>query len=153
MEERQKKLLKLLRKPLKVSEESRSIPKLDSIKKHGSLNEILSDKGLAKLGDSYVNFVYSLAKSKKKNELTNERVPSKVLAEALKKAGLRGYLPSRISRHDQGDAVEALIIYGWLHGIVPLEECVSILEKDADVPVEAFTNLICAMNKRLEVIK
>jgi hypothetical protein len=136
-----------------VNEESGSILKLDLIKKYSYLNEILSDKGLAKLGDSYVNFVYSLAKSKKKNELTNERVPSKVLAEALKKAGLREYLPSRTSRHDQGDAVEALIIYGWLYGIVPFEECVSILEKDADAPVEAFTNLILTMNKRLEVIK
>ena len=153
MEERQKKLLKLLRKPLKVSEEPSSIPKLDSVKKHGSLDEILTDKGLAKLGDSYINFVYSLAKSKKRNELTNERVPSKVLAEALKKAGLREYLPSRTNRHDQGDAIEALIIYGWLYGIISLEESVSILENDADVPVEAFTNLIGMIIKRLDVIK
>jgi len=135
-----------------VNEESISIPKIESVKKYGSLDEILSDKGLAKLGDSYVNFIYSLAKSKKRNELTNERVPSNVLAEALKKGGLRGYLPSRTSRHDQGDAIESLIIYGWLHGTISFEECVSILEKDADIPVEAFTNLINVIIKRLEVI-
>ena len=127
--------------------------KLDFMKRHDSLSEILSDKGLAKLGDSYINFVYSLAQSKKKDEPTNERVSSRILAEALKKAGLRAYLPSRMNRHDQGDAVEALIIYSWLHGIVTLEECVNILEKNSETPVEAFKNLIDEMSRRLDVIR
>ena len=127
--------------------------RLSFLKRHDSLSGILLDKELAKLGDSYVNFVYSLAKSIKKDELTNTRVPSRVLAEALKKANLREYLPSRINRHDQGDAAEALIIYAWLQGIVPFEECVNILAERADEPVEAFTKLIEVVRKRLEVMK
>jgi len=123
------------------------------MKKYSSLDEILSDRQLAKLGDAFINFVYSLAKSRKKDEPLNERVPSRTLAEALKKTGLRTYLPSRMNRHDQGDAIESLIVYSWLHGIVSLEECVSILEKDAETPVEAFTNLIDTINKRLDVVK
>jgi len=130
-----------------------SMSRPDFMRKHDSLNEIFSDKELAKLGDSFINFVYSLAKSKKNDETTNERVPGRILAEALRKAGLREYLPSRMSRHDQGDAVESLIIYGWLHGIASLDECVKILEKKAETPVEAFTDLIDEISKRLDVIK
>lgn len=127
--------------------------RLNFVKKRDSLGEVLQDKALAKLGDSYVNFVYSLAKSIKEDELTNERVPSRILAEALKKAGLRECLPSRISRHDQGDAAEALIVYAWLQGVVPLEECVNILIEKADDPTEAFTKLIQAVRNRLEVVE
>ena len=146
-------MLKHLKKPLRIQSELGSGNKLGFIREYTSLTEILSDKGLAKLGDSFINFIYSLAKSRKKEKLTNERVPSKILAEALKKAGLREHLPSRTSRHDQGDAVESLIIYGWLHGIVTLEECVNTLENNAETPVKAFLDLINILNKRLDVIK
>jgi hypothetical protein len=105
---------------------------------------------LSKLGDAYINFVYSLAKSKKKKEPSNERVSSEILSNALKRAGLRKYLPSRFSRHEQGDAVEALLIYTWLKEIIPIEECVNILTEKADSPIDAFTDLINLAKKRLE---
>ncbi|MDQ1279977.1 MAG: hypothetical protein QG670_1239 [Thermoproteota archaeon] len=129
----------------------RPIQELDFVKEHTSLSEVLQNKALSKLGDSYVNFVYSLAKSIKDKELINERVPSRILAEALKRANLRKYLPNRISRHDQGDAAEALIGYGWSQGLVSLEECVHILAQRGDDPIEAFVSLIKSTMGRLEV--
>lgn len=127
--------------------------KIDFARKHTSLNEVLLDRGLAKIGDAFVNFVFSLAVSNKKALPTNVRVSSDILSEALKRTGYRKQLPSRIDRHKQGDAVEALIMYSWLEGVVSLEECVSILQQKADVPVEAFTDLITTLTSRLDVKK
>lgn len=121
-------------------------------RKHTSLPEILLDKGLAKVGDSFVNFVFSLAVSNKKATPTNIRVPSSIMSEALRKTGYRKYLPRRVDRHGQGDAVEALIFYSWLEGILSLEECVSILQQEADIPVEAFANLITIIIERWDTI-
>lgn len=121
-------------------------------RKHTSLTEILLDKGLAKVGDAFVNFVFSLAVSNKKATPTNIRVPSTIMSEALRKTGYRKYLPHRVDRHRQGDAVEALIFYSWLEEILSLEECVSILQKEADIPVEAFANLITIIIERWDTI-
>lgn len=112
------------------------------------LGSILADSDLAKLGDAYINFAYSLAASKQMRKPVNVRVPGRVMAEALKQSGLRKHLPNRVSRHDQGDAVEALIVYTWLHGIMSLEECVAELSARADT-VEAFTGLLKECTKRL----
>jgi hypothetical protein len=75
------------------------------------------------------------------------------MSEALKKTGFRKHLPSRIDRHRQGDAVEALIFYSWLEGVLSLEECVSILQQEADMPVEAFAKLITIIIERLDTKK
>lgn len=126
---------------------------LKEIDAHRSLTEIMQNKGLAALGDTYVNFVYSLALSEKNAEPTGVRVKGQILAEALKKAELRKHLPSRVNRHTQGDAAEALIVYAWLHEIVSLEECVKIIEKNIETPTEAFTILLEEIERRLDVIK
>jgi hypothetical protein len=116
------------------------------------LMSILADSELAKLGDAYINFVYSLAVSMQKGKPANVRVPGRVMAEALKQSGLRKYLPNRVSRHDQGDAVEALIVYTWLQDIMSLEECVVVLSARAD-SVEAFTGLLKECAKRLRNVQ
>ena len=54
-----------------------------------NLNEVLIDHALASLGDSYVNFVYSLAISNRRGSPLGTKVKGSVLAEALRKAGLR----------------------------------------------------------------
>ncbi len=125
--------------------------KTSFFREYTSLNEILLDKELAKLGDSFVNLVFSLAASNRKEAPTNIRVPSKILAEALRKTGHRKRLPSRTDRHRQGDAVEALIIYSWLGGVLSLEESVAILQQRVDSPVEAFADLITTIVNRLDV--
>lgn len=110
-------------------------------KNHENLSEILMDHKLAKLGDAYVNFLYSLALSKKTGEATGVKVKGRLLADAFKKADLRKFLPSRVDRHKQADAAEALIVYPWIQGSMTMEDGLEILEKTED-EVEAFCNLL-----------
>lgn len=116
-----------------------------------SLREILLDKKSAGLGDAYVNFIYSLAYSVKFKELSGLKVRSDILAEALKKAGLRNLLPSRLNRHVLGNAVESLILHAWFNDLITDEECVNILIAHLESPVEAFTNLLLEIRKRWSV--
>ncbi|MFA5363773.1 MAG: ribonuclease III family protein [Candidatus Bathyarchaeia archaeon] len=118
--------------------------------KHEKLTEVLLDQKLAKLGDAYVNFLYSLALSKKMNEATGTKVEGRLLADAFKKAGLREYLPSRIDRHKQADASEALIVYVWLHGLMTIQEGLEILESTED-KIEAFTLLLLSAQKKSNI--
>lgn len=113
-----------------------------------NLQEILTNHKLAALGDAYVNFLYSLVISKKSGEPAGVKVDSRLLAEALRKAGLREYLPSRTDRHTQADAAEALIVYTWLKGLISLEEGVKILERYEDA-IEGFFNLLTLAKKKL----
>ncbi|MCW4015583.1 MAG: hypothetical protein NWF06_04365 [Candidatus Bathyarchaeota archaeon] len=119
------------------------------IQKYESINEILMDQKLAKLGDAYVNFLYSLALSKKKGEPTGIKVKGRLLADAFKKAGLRKFLPSRIDRHKQADAAEALIVYPWIMGSMTIKEGLEILEQTED-SVEAFSVLLLTAKRKLE---
>ena len=112
-----------------------------------NLSEVLMDQKLAKLGDAYVNFLYSLALSKKKGEATGTKVKGRLLADALKKAGLRKFLPSRIDRHKQADAAEALIVYPWLRGSMTMEEGLEILEQNENSEDAFIFLLLTAKNK------
>ncbi len=120
------------------------------ISQYESLNEVLMDQKLAKLGDAYVNFLYSLALSKKKGEPAGTRVKGRLLADAFKKAGLREFLPSRIDRHKQADAAEALIVYAWIRGSMTMEEGLKILEESGDT-VEAFSFLLLTAKRKLDL--
>ena len=95
-----------------------------------SLSQILMDKPLAALGDAYVNLIYSLALSRKMGKPTGKKVKGTLLAEALRKAGLRQFLPSRIDKHVLSDAAEALLVYAWLNAFITLEHSIEVLEKN-----------------------
>ncbi|MGB9713407.1 MAG: ribonuclease III family protein [Candidatus Bathyarchaeales archaeon] len=110
-------------------------------KAYKSLAEVLTDHELASFGDAYVNFVYSLALSKKRGKPCGIKVKGSVLAQAFRKAGLRENLGSRIDSHALADAAEALIVYAWLRSFITLDETVFILE-EADEPLEGFTQLL-----------
>lgn len=118
------------------------------LKRYTSLQEILLDKDLAKLGDAYVNFVFSLALSQRLQKPMGARVNNQILARAIKSAGLRGVLPRRIDRHAQGNAAEALIVYAWLQKTLSLEDCLKVLRENED-PSEAFAKLLQKIGKRL----
>jgi len=118
------------------------------LKRYKSIQEVLLDKDLAGLGDMYVNFVHSLALSQKLQNPTGAKVNNRILAEAVKRSGLRKMLPRRIDRHAQGNAAEALIVYAWLQEIMGFEECLKILGKGED-PADAFTQLLQEIGKRL----
>lgn len=117
------------------------------IKTHENITEVLTNHKLASLGDAYINFVYSLALSNRKGQPSGAKVKGTVLAEALKKAGLREYLPSRMTRHMLADAAEALIVYAWLHNCITLEESVATLEKTDD-PIDGFSQLLATIKTR-----
>ena len=117
---------------------------------HSSFVEAMMDKGLAKLGDAYVNFLYSLATSQREGKPTGIKVNNRILAEALRRAGLRDLLPGRMSRHDMGNAAEALIAYAWLTGAVTLEECLGVLKVHEEA-VDAFTDLLQKIAEKLDI--
>jgi hypothetical protein len=120
------------------------------IPKYESLSEVLMDQKLASLGDAYVNFLYSLALSKKKGEPVGTKVKGRLLADAFKRAGLRKFLPSRIDRHKQADAAEALIVYVWIRDSMTMEEGLKILEQNEDT-VEAFSFLLLTAKNKLDL--
>jgi len=113
-----------------------------------SLSEVLADRDLASLGDAYVNFVYSLALSNMKRKPVGARVKGSVLAEALRKAGLRNSLGSGMSRHALADAAEAFIVYAWLNGCLTLDESVTMMRKGEDA-VEGACLLLATAKKRV----
>ena len=120
------------------------------VPQYESLSEVLMDQKLASLGDAYVNFLYSLALSKKKGEPTGTKVKGRLLADAFKKAELRKFLPSRIDRHKQADAAEALIVYAWIRDSMTMEEALEILEQNEDM-IEAFSFLLLTAKSKIEL--
>jgi hypothetical protein len=116
---------------------------------NNSLNKILQDQKLARLGDSYINFVYSLALSNKKGEPCGIKVSDKILFEAAKKSHIRELLPKRIKRGIVANAIESLLVYAWLNKVISLNEAVEILSKDIDNPSEAIAKLSIESIRRL----
>lgn len=128
-----------------MNEKSKMFP---FIRTYRNLSEVLTDHKLASLGDTYVNFVYALALSNKRQVPSGAKVRGSILAEAVKKATLREFLPARMERHLLADAAEALIVYAWLHNFVELGEIVSILERFDD-PVEGFSQLLITIKSKI----
>ncbi|MEM2119148.1 MAG: ribonuclease III family protein [Candidatus Bathyarchaeia archaeon] len=118
-------------------------------KKCNSLNDVFKDHDLASLGDAYINFAYSLALSVRKGKPSATKVKGALLAEALKKAGLREYAPSRTSSHDLADAAEALIVYAWLQKYVTLEDTVSTIA-NAEKPTDGLTLLLQKIKSKVK---
>lgn len=117
------------------------------LKGYRNLNEVLTDHELASLGDSYANFVYSIALSNQKGKPLGVKVKGSILAEAIRKAGLRKILPSRMTRHMLADAAEALLVYGWLNNYTSISESVEILQKTDD-PIAGFGLLLATIKNR-----
>ncbi len=121
-----------------------------TLKSYNSIEEILRDKNLAGLGDSYVNFVYSLAISKKLGRPTGAKVNNRILATAVDASGLRKFLPRRVDRHNRGNAAEALLVLAWLQDLLEMEDCIKVLTENDDV-VKAFAILLQQIMHKLGV--
>jgi len=124
--------------------------RVPTLRKYDSLKELLLDKDLAALGDSYVNFVYSLAMSQKLKRPVGAKVDNRTLAEAVSKSGLRRFLPHRVDRHTRGNAAEALLLYAWLENLLEFDDCTKVLSRE-DNTVEAFANLLKDVLRKLGV--
>ena len=120
------------------------------LKNYSSLPQVLTDKPLAALGDAYVNFVYSLALSKRTGKPCGKKVKGTPLAEAVRKAGLRKLMPSRIDKHVLSDAAEALLVYAWLNDFITLEESVEVLEKTDDLE-KGLARLLLAAKEKIKI--
>ena len=116
------------------------------------LKRILTDKGLAKLGDAYVNFIYSLVLTEIEGKPTGIKVSDRILADAAKKSGLKDLLAKRTRRDDIANAVEALIVYVWREEFMRTEEAIDILKKNPN-PCIGFTDLILEATKRVTINK
>jgi hypothetical protein len=103
------------------------IKKLRALQDFSNLRDVVNNKDLAKLGDTFMNFVYSLAKSIALGKFDAWKVPDKVLAQALRDAELRKFVAQRASAHDLGDAVEALVVHAWLFEKLSIEEIADLL--------------------------
>jgi hypothetical protein len=121
-----------------------------TLKSYNSIEEILLDKDLASLGDSYVNFVYSLAMSKKCGRPTGAKVNNRILATAVDASGLRKFLPRRVDRHNRGNAAEALLVLAWLQDLLEMEDCIKVLTEKEDV-AKAFAILLRQVMNKLGV--
>ena len=110
------------------------------------------DRGLAKFGDSLLNFVFSLALSEYLGRPTGERVPNASLSMALELSGLRHIVPPRTDKHGKGDIAEALFAYAWLEGAITIEEASRIIRENLDDNVTHFARKKEAIGKALAVL-
>ncbi|NJE48802.1 ribonuclease III family protein [Thermococcus sp. 9N3] len=111
-----------------------------------------TDKGLAKFGDSLLNFAFSLALSEYIGRPTGERVPNASLALALEMSGLRKLAPPRSDKHARGDVAEAIFAYAWLEGLITIEEAAKLIRENLSEDVTHFTRKKEAIGKALAVL-
>lgn len=79
-----------------------------------------------------------------KNEKVATSEQGKVLAQTIRKAGLKEYLSLRMTRRMLGLRAEFLVIHASLHGLLTLEETVTMLRK-TDEAAEGFGHLLAAI--------
>ncbi|GBE54893.1 MAG TPA: hypothetical protein ENH28_00440 [Euryarchaeota archaeon] len=102
---------------------------------------------LSSIGDSLANFIYSLALSNTLSKPVGKKLSNRVLARALKEAGLRDRAGTRHNYHTLGNFAEHMIFYGWARDKITIEECVKILEArlgdgSEETEVNAFAELL-----------
>jgi hypothetical protein len=84
------------------------------------------DKGFSRLGDAFVNLVYSSAKSRSSGRPFGGKVPDKILSRSLSMSGVK--VPSRLNHGERGDIVEGALAYAWTNDLLTLEEAVGVVE-------------------------
>jgi hypothetical protein len=100
---------------------------------HESVEEIMNDKGLAKVGDGIVNLCYSLAKSRVLGHATGDKVRDSVLARAIRATEVYRYISRRTDSGRAADAYEAIIAYLWMKGTITVQETVDALAKTLQI--------------------
>lgn len=90
------------------------------------LQALCDDRGLAQLGDSFVNLVYSLAKSRAGGSPVGEKVPDRVLSEALGISGLP--TPARLKHGERGNIVEAALAHAWMGNMITVDGAAAVVQ-------------------------
>jgi hypothetical protein len=112
--------------------------KLNSItKKDGNQQNLMTfvlDKGNAKLGDSLVNFIYSIAKTIVLGKPTGVKVSDSILSESYKTSLWYKTNTLRLSGKKAriADSIEALILFFWIEKDSNLEILIDPLVSELD---------------------
>jgi hypothetical protein len=114
-----------------------------------SIRRVMQDKGLASLGDAYVNFVFSLALTKIKGNPEGVKVSDRILADAFKLADLRKFLGTRVNRKDLANAAEALLFEAYQRRLISLDESIQLIMQNHEGPAYGLSNLLRAAVERL----
>jgi hypothetical protein len=105
---------------------------------HKTIDVIMHDKGLAKVGDNLVNLAYSLAKSQVLGKLTGEKVRDSVLARAIRETSVYRHMNRRTDSGRAADAYEAIMAYLWMAGKITIHDMVNYL--CSDLAIDRATN-------------
>ena len=126
----------------------------DTFVQHKSVEEIVNDKGLAKVGDGIVNLCYSLAKSQVLGHATGDKVRDSVLARAIRSTEVYRHISRRTDSGRAADAYEAIIAYLWMKGIITIQGIVDSLaqtlhidsktsrKKEGEIAALSFQNFL-----------
>ena len=106
------------------------------------IQQIARDKQLASLGDAYVNLVYSVALTTLRGYPQGTKVSDRILASALREAGLRDILGTRVAKKDLANASEALLAEAYRRGYLNLEESVQIITQHSENPPSGLSQLL-----------
>jgi hypothetical protein len=109
----------------------------------------MCDKQLASLGDAYVNFVYSLALTHLKGYPQGTKVSDRVLSQALKLAGLRDELGTRVAKKDLANASESLLAEAYRRDLLTIEESVRVISEQPENPAAGISGLLKLAAERL----
>ncbi len=115
-----------------------------------------SENNFKGFGDSLINFLYSLAKSRVTGSWTGKKVSNYVLSQALIMSDVQS--PGGMNRHEKGDYVEGFIAQAWIEGVITTEEASRILmaslekydleEHEKEAMVEGFCSLLDYIQKK-----
>ncbi|MFX1250382.1 MAG: ribonuclease III family protein [Promethearchaeota archaeon] len=89
-------------------------------------------KSSAKLGDSLVNFIFSVSKTLATGRLTGTKVSDQILAEAYRLSVLAKYLQLKGKKSIVADQIEALFLFAWVNNYLSLEESIKILRSELE---------------------
>jgi hypothetical protein len=109
----------------------------------------MRDKQLASLGDAYVNFVYSLALTHLSGYPQGTKVSDRVLSQALKLAGLRDELGTRVAKKDLANASESILAEAYRRNLLTIEESVRVISEQPENPATGISGLLKLAAERL----
>lgn len=93
-----------------------------------TLKGAINSKVYARIGDALVNLAAAIAVGAfEMSAVLHNKVDNKFLRQVARLSKLNEVLSGRMDTHDIGNAVEALMAFGWLSNYISLEDIVESL--------------------------
>lgn len=92
----------------------------------------LYDPRNAALGDSLVNFIYSVAKTLVSSSFTGIKVPDYVMVDAYKESLLFTKIKLTGDRKKLGNVLESLLLAVWIYNLLTLDDLIQRLREELD---------------------